>query len=148
MNNRTCCFTGHRKIPSEQYKCIVGRLREEIVTLIENNIIFFGAGGALGFDTLAVLTVLSMKKEFPQIKLILILPCLAQTRGWAKKDIAIYEDIKARCDKYVYTSQEHTRDCMFRRNRHLVDNSSVCICYLTGKFRGTTYTMGYASQKG
>lgn len=35
MRDRTCCFTGHRKIPSEQYTQIARRLRCEIVKLIE-----------------------------------------------------------------------------------------------------------------
>ena len=42
---------------------------------------FYGAGGALGFDTLAAQTVLDMKKEYPQLRLILVLPCEDQTRG-------------------------------------------------------------------
>ena len=148
MKNQTCCFTGHRKIPSEQYSRIAERLREKIVALIKDGIIFFGAGGALGFDTLAALTVLSLKRDYPQIKLILVLPCPTQTRGWAEKDIGIYEDIKTRCDKYIYTADKYTRDCMLKRNRHLADNSSVCICYLTEVRGGTAYTVDYAAKKG
>lgn len=145
---KACCFTGHREIPPGQYRRIAERLREEIVALIKNDILFFCAGGALGFDTLAALTVLSLKKEYPQIKLILVLPCPAQTRKWAEKDIEIYEDIKARCDQYVYTSRGYTRDCMYRRNRFLVDHSSVCLCYLTKESGGTAYTAEYARRKG
>ncbi len=59
--------------------------------------------------------------------------------------IAVRELIR---DKVVYMSEHYTRDCMFRRNRHLVDNSSVCICYLTGKRGGTAYTVKYAEQEG
>lgn len=104
MRDRTCCFTGHRKIPSEQYTQIARRLRCEIVKLIEQGYAFFGTGGALGFDTLAAQTVLELRESYPQIKLILVLPCKNQTHGWDAKDIAIYEEIKKRCDKFVYTS--------------------------------------------
>ncbi len=48
----------------------------------------------------------------------------------------------------VYTSQEYTKGCMFKRNRHLVDNSSVCICYLTKNNGGTAYTVDYAEKQG
>ena len=48
----------------------------------------------MGFDTLAAKTVLDLKKDYPDIKLILVLPCLNQTRGW--KDA----DVKARTDEY------------------------------------------------
>ena len=32
---------------------------------------------------------------------------------------------------------------MHKRNRHLVDNSSACICYLTEESGGTAYTVEY-----
>ena len=124
MKNQTCCFTGHREI-KDSFGKLKRKLKRTIVELIEKDIIYFGAGGALGFDTLAALTVLELKKKYPQIKLILVLPCLAQTRGWSENDVEIYEHIKTHCDKYVYASEEYTRGCMHKRNRHLVDNSSV-----------------------
>jgi len=80
--------------------------------------------------------------------LILVLPCLTQTRGWPAEDVEEYERIKAQADKVVYTSQVYTRGCMFKRNRHLVDNSSVCICYKTKDSGGTAYTVKYAEKKG
>ena len=109
---------------------------------------FYGAGGARGFDSLAAQTVLDMKKEYPQLRLILVLPCEDQTRGWHSEDIAVYEDIKRRSDKVVYVSREYTPDCMHKRNRHLVDHSGTCICYLTKTFGGTAYTVDYARRRG
>ena len=109
---------------------------------------YFGAGGALGFDTMAAQTVLLLQHEFPQVKLILVLPCLSQADRWAEGDRKVYEDIKQRANKVVYVSQEYTKDCMFRRNRHLVDYSSACICYLNRQTGGTAYTVGYAMEKG
>ena len=53
-----------------------------------------------------------------------------------------------RSDKVVYTARQYTRGCMFKRNRHLVDNSSVCVCYLTKDSGGTAYTVDYAEKKG
>jgi len=37
---------------------------------------------------------------------------------------------------------------MHKRNRHLVDNSSVCVCYLNKENGGTAYTVDYAGKKG
>ena len=144
MRKQTVCFTGHRKIPPERLSVVARRLRETIIKLIEYGYLYFGAGGALGFDTLAAQTVLELKTIYPQIKLILVLPCLSQTKGWSARDIEIYEDIKQSADKVVYTSQEYTKGCMHKRNRHLVDNSNTCICYLTEKSGGTAYTVDYA----
>lgn len=144
MKSMTCCFTGHRKIPLEQYNGIVKRLRRILLNLIENGYVYFGIGGALGFDTLAAQTLLELKEVYPQIKLILVLPCKTQTKGWSNKDVAIYENIKNRADKCVYTSTDYTRGCMIKRNRHLVDNSSICIAYLVENKGGTAYTVEYA----
>ena len=98
---------------------------------------------ALGFDTLAAQCVLSLKKQYPHIKLILVLPCITQTKGWSKDDIAVYEEIKSQADKVVYTSHDYFQGCMFKRNRHLVNGSSVCIAYLTQEKGGTAYTVSY-----
>jgi hypothetical protein len=37
---------------------------------------------------------------------------------------------------------------MHKRNRHLVDNSSACIAYLTESKGGTAYTVDYAEKHG
>lgn len=141
---KTVCFTGHREIPVLKAGLIKHRLRKTLEELIEQGYCYFGAGGALGFDTIAAQTVLDLQKRYPQAKLILVLPCLTQADRWSEQDKEIYEDIKRKADKVVYTSQEYTRGCMHKRNRHLADGSSVCVCYLTEEKGGTAYTVDYA----
>ena len=146
MKEITACFTGHRKIPSNDIPKIKKELIKTLSECIENGYRYFGAGGALGFDTIAALAVLELKQQYPQIKLILVLPCLEQTKGWNDTDIEKYEWIKSKADKVVYTSDNYFRGCMQKRNRHLVDNSSLCICYLTENTGGTFYTVQYAKK--
>ena len=128
-------------------RSVVKTLEAEMVKLIEKGYCYFGAGGALGFDTVAAQTVLHLKEKYTHIKLILVLPCVTQANSWSEEDREIYEDIKEKADKIVYTSKEYSRGCMHKRNRHLVDNSSVCICYLTENKGGTFYTVNYANTK-
>lgn len=85
---RTACFTGHRELPAEYLPEISKRLEDTLVALIEQGYCYFGAGGALGFDTLAAQVVLRLWERYPQIRLILVLPCLNQTRGWPQAQIA------------------------------------------------------------
>lgn len=148
MRSRTCCFTGHRQIPLEKRAEIAGQLERVIVSLYQRGVRFYGAGGALGFDCLAAQTVLRLRESCPGMKLILVLPCLTQTQGWPAADVAEYERIKRLANKVVYTSQAYTAGCMHKRNRHLVDNSSVCVCYLTKDSGGTAYTVRYAREQG
>ena len=148
MREKTTCFTGHRKIPPESISELSQRLKNTLLRLIEEGYMYFGAGGALGFDTLAAQCVLSLKNQYTHIKLILVLPCITQTKGWSENDIAIYEEIKSQADKVVYTSREYSRGCMFKRNRHLVDCSSVCVAYLT-RGKGERHTrVIYAKDQG
>lgn len=107
MREKTCCFTGHRNVPRADQRKVANQLEKTIIKLINSGVCYFGAGGALGFDTMAAKVILKLRKEYPQIKLILVLPCLSQTRGWMDSDIKIYEDIKAAADKVIYTSQEY-----------------------------------------
>lgn len=148
MKSQTCCFSGHRKIPKAHYIALENALRNCIIDLINNGVLYFGSGGALGFDTLAAKTIISLRQQYPKIKLIMVYPCKSQTRFWCAEDINNYEKIKRLSDKVVYLSDEYTADCMFKRNRHLIDNSSYCICYLTKDDGGTAYTVNYARKSG
>ncbi len=148
MKEQTACFTGHRKIPLEEYNIISQRLEKEIILSINNGYRFFGAGGALGFDTLAARTVLKLKKVYPHIRLILVLPCKNQTLGWRNEDVQEYERIKSLADKVVCVSNNYYKGCMQKRNRYLVNNSSLCICYLCDSTGGTFYTTEYEKRKG
>ena len=62
--------------------------------LYRRGILYYGAGGAVGFDCLAAQTVLRLRESCLDMKLILVLPCLNQTRGWRAEDVAEYERIK------------------------------------------------------
>ncbi len=148
MRDMTCCFTGHRQLPVYELDVLQARLERTLRRLIRDGFTYFGAGGAKGFDTLAAQTVLSLREEFDHIRLILVLPCEHQTDGWTPEEKAVYEGIKRRADKVVYISKEYTEDCMKRRNRHLVDNSAVCVAYLTEYGGGTGYTVQYAEKRG
>lgn len=148
MREKTCCFTGHRDISPLDYGRVKDALYKAVKNLIEEGVVYFGCGGALGFDTMAAKTVLDLKKEYPHIKLIMVYPCKNQTEFWQKRDIEIYDHIRAACDKHVYVSETYTKACMFKRNRHLVDHSRYCICYLTRAGGGTRYTVNYALEQG
>ena len=148
LREKTCCFTGHRIIPNDMLSGLQRELREAVTSLVESGICFFGTRGAIGFDTLAAETVLSLQGKYLQIKLFLVLPCPEQADRWNSKDKERYESIKERADKVVYTSECYTPDCMHRRNRHLVDGSSVCVAYCTRNTGGTAYTVRYAQQHG
>ena len=147
MNNPTCSFTGHREIPESEYSNIQLKLEGVITMLIGHGVCDFLAGGALGFDTLAALTVLKLKNDYPHIRLKLILPCRDQAKTWPVTDKKIYSLILEQADEVVYVSEYYYSGCMHKRNRHLVDNSGYCVCYLRKNSGGTKWTVDYALKK-
>lgn len=148
QKQQTCCFTGHRVIPPEILPALTTELEAALHALIQQGFRYFGAGGALGFDTLAAETVLRLKAEYPHIRLILVLPCKDQTKGWPLKDVQRFQSLLGRADKVVYTAGLYQPGCMHRRNRHLVDNSAVCLAYCARSSGGSAYTLNYARKQG
>ena len=148
MKEKTCFFTGHRRIEPSEYGIARENLRKAVIDLIDRGVIYFGCGGAIGFDTLAAETVLEIKKRYPQIKLIMIYPCKNQDLFWDTESKNKYARIKTLSDKCVYVSKEYNAQCMHTRNRHMVDCSSYCICYYKKGNGGTAYTVEYAKRKG
>ena len=147
MRRNSCCFTGHRSIPTDQYQRIFDLTEIVVENFINKGYRYFCTGGALGFDTLSALVILKLKERYSFIQLILVLPCLNQTKLWKEKDLLTYEYIKQKADKIIYTSEMYTYGCMHKRNRHLVNNSSLCICYLKENTGGTFYTVNYAKKQ-
>lgn len=69
----SCCFSGHRSISDEDLPKIRFLLLQETERLIQIEVNHFIAGGAVGFDTLAALTIIELRKEYPRIALELAL---------------------------------------------------------------------------
>ena len=148
VREKTCCFTGHRHIPFDCRAAIEEQLEAVVRTLIDEGFVYFGTGGAVGFDTMAAMTVLRLKAEFPHIRLIVVQPCKDQAAGWGAADRERYDEILRRADKVVSMFDTYQTGCMQVRNRHLIDHSRVCVCYQTSDDGGTAYTVEYARKKG
>ena len=147
---KTACFTGHREL-KEPFEVVYAKTVEVVEKLIHQGYKFFGAGGARGFDALAAEVVLELKAKYPHIHLILVLPFYKQyehEKNWKTAEIAQHEKHKKLASKVVYTQEVYSSGCYYKRNRHLVDFSSICIAYQYKSTGGTAYTTKYATEKG
>lgn len=148
---KSACFTGHRNLPRNLsgLESKLYNMLEKAVT--EYGIVKFYAGGAVGWDTLASLTVLKLKKIYPQIQLNLVLPCSGeeQTRKWSDEQKKVFYSILKRADSVEYTSLHYFTGCMKIRNQRLVECADICYCfYNPDKFRsGTAQTVHMARNK-
>lgn len=146
MDEKICCFSGHRKLSDENtLKALLDRV---IYLLSRHGVSRFRCGGALGFDTLAAESVIERRKQDSSVQLDMILPCRSQERFWTEQQQASYQAILKQADRIHYVSEHYDAECMYRRNRCLVDGSNLCVCYLNQTGGGTQYTVNYARKKG
>ncbi len=108
----------------------------------------FICGGARGFDTIAAQEVLESRRIHTDIQLVIAVPCASQADRWPLKDRKIYREILGHADKVIILSESYYSGCMQNRNRFMVDNASVCFCYMTRFEGGTWFTVRYALHQG
>lgn len=139
----TCCFSGHR-ILKKDFNVL--KLIEIVDKLIINGYRTFLVGMAWGFD-LKVFEILLTKKN-KNIDIIACVPCKEQNAYFKKEEKEKYDEFLKKADKIVYVSNEYYDGCMQKRNRYMVDNSSILVAYLYSNMGGTKNTVSYAEKKG
>ena len=149
---KTCCFTGHRpeKLPwghnEADSRCVAlkQRLRDAVETAYEEGFRHFICGMARGCDFYFAETVLALRYEHPDITLEAAIPCAKQSASWSAPHRERWTEIAAQCDKKTVLQDFYTPDCMIRRNRYMVDHSSLVIAVYDGSNGGTRRTLEYA----
>ncbi len=152
----SCCFTGHRpgKLPwrdnENDERCIAlkARLHMVLEKVATEGYTHFICGMAEGCDLYCAEAVLELKKTCPAITLEAAIPCPTQTDGWSAAQRERYARILEQCDLETLVQTSYTRDCMLRRNRYMVDHSSLLIALHDGLPGGTRYTIEYALRHG
>ncbi|MEG2574815.1 MAG: SLOG family protein, partial [Christensenella sp.] len=142
--SKTCCFTGHRKLPQDKIEQILIRLNQEVDNLISQGVTDFISGGAIGFDQIAASLIVAKKEMGNDIRLIFALPCRNQDMLWSTEQKRLYRGLLDEADEIIYVSEEYTNDCMKKRNQYMVDRSTYCICTLIYETGGTAQTVRYA----
>jgi len=148
LRDKTCFFCGHRDISEEKLAALQERLAKTVEDLIGKGVFYFGVGGGVGFDNLAALTVLKLKRRYPQIRLAVVLPCKEHDFSWQGLDKEPLEKVLRQADRVMYTAERYSNGCMYKRNRQLAESSGVCVCYLERDTGGTAYAVSYAQSVG
>lgn len=150
-------FTGHRPelLPFGENELSVPSLRTKMMILTEimnsaaNGCDTFFAGGARGGDLIFAEQVLIVKAaEFPDIRLITVVPYEGQANGWTEAWRDRYFRVLELSTDVITLSPRYTRDCYHVRNRFLVSNADKLLAlYNGGATGGTAYTVKYAQQQ-
>lgn len=151
----TCCFTGHRanKLPwgfhEEDPRCVA--LKEQIYDAVEavydSGIRHFICGMANGCDLYFGEAVLKLRAAHPEVTLEAAVPYEGQATSWPTAQKQLWHTLYDTCDYQTVVSHTYTPDCMMKRNRYMVDNSSILIAAYNGKSGGTMNTLLYAIRK-
>lgn len=152
----TCTFTGHRenKLPwrdnENDPRCL--RLKERMFdaaqAVYHSGIRHFICGMATGCDMYFGEAILRLREEHPEITLEAAIPCEGQSARWSPELRRRYDRIVSACDYQTVIRKDYSPDCMLRRNRYMVDASSVLISAYNGAPGGTRSTLLYAIRQG
>ncbi len=145
---KSCAFTGHRQIKNSHKNRIGELLSRAVAFAYSEGCRDFYAGGAIGFDTLAAREVIRFRISHPDVRLIMLLPCINQGAHWSSSQIGSYEYILSEADELKYISNEYTSTCMRERNAALADAADIMIAYVGRRGSGSSQTAGMAERMG
>ncbi len=154
--NISCCFTGHRleKLPwrsdENDPRCV--ELKERLAAAVEaayrSGIRHFICGMATGCDMYFCDAVIALRAEHKEITIEAAIPWEGQSSSWTKALAQRHSRLVEDCDFLTLVQHDFTPDCLMKRNRYMVDSSSMIIAVYSGAPGGTMSTILYAMRQG
>ena len=156
LKEETACLTGHRpkSLPwgYDEKKDSCKKFKNDLYTIftgaIEYGLKTFLIGMAEGFDMIGGEVLIDLRKKHKEIKVIAVVPCKNQEIKWKPDQQKRYKHLLKKCDDVIILQENYTPDCMNKRNKYMVDHSSVVIACYNGKPSGTGNTVRFAKENG
>jgi uncharacterized phage-like protein YoqJ len=126
---KTAFFVGQDPINKSSIPNLARKLEKVIKAQIDKGIVYFGCGGASMFDQLGGLAVLNIRKDNPDVKLIMVLPCKVRESLYSGSSTQTYKQLKENADKVVYTSERQSHDNIKKRNLNFIKYSGLYLAY-------------------
>lgn len=139
---RTCCGFGHRIVLTD----VESALQEALCNLIENHSATrFLTGGMGEFDERFTITVRSLRGQYPQICLCLVVPYLTKRLNDQNVRLtALYDEIILPAE----LDGVNKKAAISLRNRWMVGQSDFVISAVHRDFGGAYKAVTYATQRG
>ena len=157
MRIQAVAFTGPRpaRLPWRENEyapgCVALKeiMAEKIGDFLNQGILHYLTGMAMGIDMIAAEMVLEHRKNDHRLKMHCILPCTNQTEKWPINEQQRYRRILDQADTICYVNREYHKDCMLERNRFMVGHATILFAVYKGEQRsGTAATVRYARKAG
>ena len=153
----TCCFSGHRPVrlpwgrneAAPRCLALKARLDQALEEAHRQGFRHFLCGMAQGADLYFCQAVLDLRQRHPEVTLEAAIPFAGQADHWSAADQRRRMTLLDQCDLETVVQHTYTPGCMNRRNRYMVDRSSLLIAVYDGIPQGGTLnTLSYAMGKG
>ena len=134
----TCCFFGHKDTPSSMYQ----KLEEAVEkVIVEDGVSSFLVGNQGQFDSMALSALRKLKLKYPHINYNVVLAYMpVEKEMWSPYkygETMLPEGIES----------VHPRYAISWRNKWLVNESDVVICYITHGWGGAARYVEMAVKK-
>lgn len=136
---KSCFFIGHREAPATLLPVLIQSVEKHIS---EYGVTEFFVGGYGNFDHLAAKAVISLKQQYPQITLSLLIPYHPAERP--------IETPPGFDNTYYPPKMEKVprRLAIVRANRHMVDHVDYLIAYVWHPASNARNLVAYAEKRG
>lgn len=126
---KTACFLDNRD-KNINKNLIKDRIETEVIKLFNEGIIYYGLGGEGEFNYISseILFYLRDSMKLP-IKIILVVPFENYIESFTNEEKERFAELLPKYDKVVYGRHIELETAIHLRDKHLVDNASVCITY-------------------
>ena len=124
------------------------KLRDAILEEIEAGCTCFLTGMAMGADLWAAEIVLELKKDYPQLELVAVVPFAGQANAFPPRWKARYDAVLSKSSDVRILSPHYYKSCYHVRNRWLLEHSEHLIAVFNGSRGGTMQTLNDALLKG
>lgn len=128
-------FCGHKDVIGSER--VEKWLRQVCTDLIEQGATEFYLGGYGHFDFMCASVLRDLKKAYPNIRLILVLPYLNSTMMTDRYDETVYPPLESVPKRFAIS----------RRNEWMVRESDIVVAYVIRGFGGAATTLDYARRK-
>jgi uncharacterized phage-like protein YoqJ len=141
---QTAAFIGHNELPDD-ISGLKNAIEQTARSLIPRGVVCIGIGGDTGFDALAAKVLLGLRDmEFPQVRLIRVLPFKGIDERWTQEQKRDFEKINSMANKVVWFAEECTGDEQYHaRNRQMVDQAAHLVAYCTDTTADNPTASGY-----
>ena len=132
---KSVTFCGHAEVANPD--AVRSWLMATVERLIRQGASTFYLGGYGAFDRMAASVVCELKRSYPQIESVLVLPYLDREINANGYDATVYPPLETVPRRFAIS----------RRNEWMVDAADVVVAYVTHDWGGAAKTLEYARRK-